>query len=115
MAEEFDWDRELRREVARGDLMGRVLTLEGMHFEYRDRALEEMVERMLTSPDPSGIAVVITSQTDFLPEPNADGLYRATQERHYRLDPNVPFGKLYEFPSIEAYEVWYERGCPPPV
>ncbi|QUE25563.1 hypothetical protein SEA_SADLAD_16 [Microbacterium phage SadLad] len=113
MAEDFDWDRELRREIARGDLMARVLVLETVRSEHR--ALEEMIERMLTSSEPCGIAVVITQQEPFEPVEEGSLLFRAVHERNYRLDPNVPFGKLYEFPSIEAYEVWYERGCPGPV
>lgn len=113
MAEPFDWDSDFRREQARGDLVARVITIEAVRHEHQ--ALEEMVERMLTAPEPCGIAVVITHQTEFSAEPETPNLYRAIQERNYRLDPNVPFGKLYEFPSLEAYEVWQERGCPGPV
>lgn len=40
------------------------------------------------------------------------GDYRAEMTRNYRLDPNVPFGHVYEFPSMEAYELWIERGSP---
>lgn len=68
-------------------------------------ALEEMAERMLVSPVRVGIAVIINEIIDL------DNL-EAVGMRHYRLDEHVPFGHIYEFPSMAAYEAWQERGCP---
>lgn len=110
---EFDWDADFRREQARVELTIRDLALEVMRLEHQ--ALEEMAERMLVSDPPAGIAVVLTSKRDLSFEPDLDGVYRMEDYRQYRLDPGVPFGHIYEFPSIEAYEVWHERGCPRPV
>lgn len=109
---DFDWDSDFRRMQGReGSIIIRDLAFTAVAYEHA--ALEEMVERSLTAPERCGIAIVITKQTEF--DPVAENLYRAISERSYRLDPNVPFGHIYEFPSMEAYEVWQERGCPGPV
>lgn len=108
MAEGFDWDRDFRRLSAEESLSVRDLVIQQAKIEHA--ALQEMVERMLTSPERCGVAVVITHQAEFDPMPGEP--YRITEERNYCLDPHVPFGHVWEFPSMEAYELWYERGCP---
>lgn len=75
------------------------------HIRLEHAALDEMVERMLVSPTRVGIAVVLNEIIDL------DNL-EAVGMRHYRLDEHVPFGHIYEFPSIVAYEAWQERGHP---
>lgn len=99
--EGFDWGSELQS--PRGQGMIRDLALQVARHEHR--AIEEMVERMPVSPIPCGIVVVISEIVDF-------DDFDASSTRQYRLDPHVPFGHLYEFPSMQAYERWRERGHP---
>lgn len=103
MAEEFDWDRDFRRLMAESEGISiRDLVVSIAALEHK--AIEEMAERMLVSPEPCGIVVVL-NQIISLDDPYAPS-------RSFRLDPNVPFGHMYEFPSMEAYELWQERGHP---
>lgn len=112
MTNDFDWDADFRRNgMSAADQVIRVLALEQIKVGHN--ALEEMIERMLTSPLEVGIAIVV--QNDVETGSFETGDYRIRSERHYRLDPGVPFGRMYEFPSMDAYEMWQERGCPPPV
>lgn len=97
----FDWDGELRS--LQGQETIRDLALQVARYDHE--AIEEMVERMLVSPIPCGIVVVISEIVDF-------DDFKASSTRQYRLDPHVPFGRLYEFPSMQAYERWQERGHP---
>lgn len=103
MDEGFDWDADaLRNGIFEPTI--RDLVLKQIQLEHN--ALEEMVERMLVSPVRCGVVVVLNEIIDL------DNL-EASSTRHYRLDPNVPFGHIYEFPSMKAYELWQERGHPP--
>lgn len=107
----FDWDRDFRKHAL--PITIRVLAVE--HVKLEHAALEEMVERMLTTPESSGIAVILDHQVvASYPEEEGDEV-QVIGHRHFRLDPNVPFGRIYEFPSMDAYEIWQERGCPPAV
>lgn len=99
----FDWDSDFRRMQANDELTIYDLALQQIRLQ--SAALEQMAERMLVSPERCGIVVVIENVFDL------DNL-RAAGYRHYRLDPNVPFGHVYEFPSMEAYQVWIENGSP---
>ncbi|QJD53236.1 hypothetical protein SEA_TEMPO_13 [Microbacterium phage Tempo] len=101
---EFDWDNDWLRLKAAEGLTIRDLVLN--QAAMRHNALEEMIERMLVSPMSCGIAVVIEQII------NLDDL-EGSLTRHYRLDPHVPYGHLYEFGSMVEYESWQERGCPP--
>lgn len=112
MTNDFDWDADFRRNgMSAADQVIRVLSLEQIKIGHE--AIEEMIERMLTSPSGWGIVTVLQNSIETGSFDTHD--YQITWERHYRLDPGVPFGRLYEFPSPEAYEMWQERGCPPPV
>lgn len=101
-----DWDSDMRRMQAETNLIIRDLVIRQMRLEHA--ALEEMVERMLTSPIPAGIAVIIMHET----EGGIEDGYFVHESRNYRLDPHVPFGHVFEFPSMESYELWVERGWP---
>lgn len=102
----YDWDRDFNQNLA--DIVVRELEIEAA--SYGLPSLDQMIERMLTSPEQVGIAIVIDNRID----PDEEGLHVIT-ERHFRLDQHVPFGRVYEFPSMDAYEIWHERGCPGPV
>jgi hypothetical protein len=69
--------------------------------------LEEMAERMLTDPEGRGIMVILDPMASF-----DEQLMRFTGTRTYRLDPGVPFGHIFEFPSEAAVDEWRARGCP---
>jgi hypothetical protein len=73
----------------------RKLVVEQIAIEHR--SLEEMVERMLTDPESRGIMVVLDQEQ---------------QTRSYRLDADIPFGHIFEFPSLAAVDEWRARGCP---
>lgn len=101
---EFDWDNDWLRLGPPEGLTIRDLALN--MAAMRHNAVEEMVERMLVSPVPCGIAVVINEVI------NVNDL-EGSMTRHYRLDPHVPYGHMYEFGSMAQYESWQESGCPP--
>lgn len=101
-----DWDADFRRNAI-GGIVVRDLELKAATVAYAP--LQEMVERMFTSADRVGIVAVLDHQiapTDPAVEARVVG------RRHFRLDPAVPFGHVYEFESMEAYELWQEWGSP---
>lgn len=106
MAEPFDWDSDLRRLRAETDLIIHDLALRQVEIEHK--ALAEMIERMFASPERAGIAVVISHEQSG----DLDNGYYMHEYRDYRLDEHVPFGHIYEFPSMESYQLWEERGWP---
>lgn len=77
--------------------------------ERENGHLEEMCERAITSAVPVGVIVV--DESDVM-EGDFDTGFSLTTIRRYALDPNVPYGHIYRFPSMEAYRLWYARGCP---
>lgn len=107
MADEFDWDGDFRRHAIDG-ITVRDLELQTAEIAYPP--LQEMVERMFTSPDRAGIVAVLDHQVVPSDDPAVDA--RIVGRRHFRLDPAVPFGHIYEFESMEAYELWQEWGSP---
>lgn len=106
--EGYDWDRDFTQNLA--DIVVRELEIEAA--SYGLPSLDEMIERMLTSSDQLGIAIILEQR---IVEMVGTDAFRVIGERHFRLDPHVPFGRVYEFPSMNAYEIWQERGCPGPV
>jgi len=111
-SEPFDWDSDFRRLQAEVKHTVRDMIIEQVRIEHA--ALEEMIERMLVSPIRCGIAVVLDTNV----QENYDATMRGEEvtefrgHRNYRLDEHVPFGHIYEFPSMESYELWQERGWP---
>lgn len=70
--------------------------------KQQEAALEEAVERMLVSPTPCGIAVIDHEIIDL------DNLSGSLETR-FLLDPAIPFGTIFQFPSPTAYEKWRAR------
>jgi hypothetical protein len=87
----FDLDEYIRQTQ---DII-RQLTMTQIAMQHQ--ALETMAERMLVDPAGRGIMVVLDSEAG---------------TRTYRLDPGVPFGHIFEFPSQDAVERWRDLGCP---
>lgn len=114
MTNDFDWDADFRRNgMSDADQIIRVFALEQIKIGHD--ALEEMIERMLTTSGSGGIAIIIDNLAVPMHPEEHDDMLRVVGTRHYRLDPGVPFGRMYEFPSMAAYELWQERGRPEPV
>ncbi|WNN94040.1 hypothetical protein SEA_FREGLEY_14 [Microbacterium phage Fregley] len=107
----FDWDVHFQRMQDDTSTLIHDLVVKSMQLEHQ--ALEEMVERMLVSPIRVGIAVVLDNSFDTAMDDAMQGReHKVYSYRHYRLDEHVPFGHIYEFPSMASYELWQERGCP---
>lgn len=104
MGEGHDWDADFRRNALTGIIV-RDLAIQSATIAYAP--LQEMVERMLTSPEPTGVAVVLENSIA-----EVSGEVRVLGRRHLRLDPHVPFGHVYEFESMDAYQQWLEWGAP---
>lgn len=102
---DFDWDAVPLRMRAELDASIGIRDLVLQRIKAEHEAIEEMTERMLTSPEGCGIAVVLNEIIDL---DNLEG----SLTRQYRLDPHVPFGHIYEFSSMRSYEAWQERGYP---
>ena len=105
MVDEHDWDADFRRNAI-GGIVVRDLELKSATIAYAP--LQEMVERMFTSAGRVGIVVVLDHQVE--PSETTGIEARVVGRRHFRLDPAVPFGHVYEFESMEAYELWQEWG-----
>lgn len=104
---EPDWDSDMRRLRAEVDQSIRHLALEVLRVEHEN--LQQMIERMLVSPTRVGIAVVIIQEPA---EELGPDHWVMHETRNYRLDEHVPFGHIFEFPSLESYHLWEERGWP---
>lgn len=109
--ESFDWG--VKHPDASDHIAIRDLLVQQMNTEHK--ALDEMIERMLTAGIRAGIAVVINANVEPTFDPDATSTTISYySERLYRLDEHVPFGHVFEFPSLQAYERWQERGHPLP-
>lgn len=81
----------------------------------RERAelKEIMAETMLTDPRGWGILVIeqdqVVSVEDVLREDRTLSL-----QIQWRLDPDVPFGRIYQFSSEAGVLAWRDRGAPGP-
>lgn len=100
MVDEHDWDADFRRNAI-GGITVTDLLVQSVQTSYAP--LQEMVERMFTSVDRAGIVIVFDSQIVGT---------QVIDRQHFRLDPKVPFGHIYKFESMDAYELWQEWGSP---
>lgn len=80
---------------------------EEMAWEQTAR-LETMVEKMLVDPQSRGIMVV---HRDISIDTTFDEFAEMVMPE-MTLDPRVPFGNIFHFPSRDAVHAWEERGCP---
>lgn len=80
--------------------------------QQQNKALEEIAEKMLADGTQGIVMIQVEPEYDFRGGLLHDQMTTSTGKTMLGLHPKVPFGTIFEFPSMESFRAWTDRGWP---